>query len=261
MFQRRRQRRVAPSESAITFWKTRWAATDIREPIAAAGWSLEAQLNFKNGGEVDEVWILAPPVEKSAESTTRPKVSIIMPSYHRSHTLLRTIQSVCAQTYSNWELIIIDNEGKADYRFNDPRISVHVHAERTSASYARNKGVSYARGELVCFFDDDDYMFPNYLETFVKAFEENPALKMVRCGMIVTAGMTNFSYATPECCVRREFVTPTWSNNGPAQDQLYFKTIVATHGWSAAKGDILTLNEALCHAHCNPRGGLRSGRL
>ena len=152
-------------------------------------------------------------------------------------------------------------KGRQTIASSDPRISVHVHAERPSASYARNKGVGYARGELVCFFDDDDFMFPNYLETFVKAFEENPDVKMVRCGMIVTAGKTNFSYATPECCLRREFVTPSWSNSDPSHDQLYFKSIVATHGWSTTQGDILVLNEALCHANCDPRGGLRSGRL
>ena len=243
------------------FLETRWAAADIMEPIATAGWSVEARLNFKNGGEIDELWIVAPPALTSEELSSRPRVSIVMPTYRRSHTLFRTVQSIRAQTYSNWELIIIDNEGSADYRFKDPRINVHVHAERTSASYARNKGVEYARGDLVCFFDDDDLMFPNYLETFVKAFEENPDVKMVRCGMVVTAGKVNYSYATPECCLRREFVTPTWSNNGPAQDQLYFKSIVATHGWSTTQGDILVLNEALCHANCDPRGGLRSGRL
>jgi glycosyltransferase involved in cell wall biosynthesis len=243
-----------------SFLETRWAAADIKAPIAADGWSVEAKLNFKNGGEIDEVWIVAPAIETSEEAG-QPKISIIMPTYRRSHTIFRTVQSIRAQTYSNWELIIVDNEGSGDYRFNDPRISVHVHAERASASYARNQGVSYARGELVCFFDDDDYMFPNYLETFVRAFAEKPSVKMVRCGMVVTAGRINFSYATPECCLRREFVTPTWSNSGPAQDQLYFKNIISTRGWSEANGDILTLTEALCHAHCNPRGGLRSGRL
>jgi len=45
--------------------------------------------------------------------------------------------------------------------------------------------VSYARGELVCFFDDDDYMFPNYLETFVRAFAEKPSVKMVRCDVAI----------------------------------------------------------------------------
>jgi glycosyltransferase involved in cell wall biosynthesis len=223
---------------------------------------VEGQLRFKNGGEIDEVWVVAPSHgEVTVDSSHKgPKVSIIMPTYRRSHTLFRTVQSICAQTYSNWELIIVDNEGKAEYRFHDPRITVRVHPEWTSASYARNKGVTYARGDFVCFFDDDDYMFPNYLETFVNAFEENPGAKLVRCGMIVTAGKINFSYATPECCLRREFATPSWPNSG-AHDQLYFKTIVASHGWSDASGEIITLNEPLCRANCDPRGGLRSGRL
>jgi glycosyltransferase involved in cell wall biosynthesis len=245
------------------FLETRWAIEDIQEPIRKADWMLEGELRIKHGGEIDQVWIVTPaPAAATADSLhTGPKVSIVMPTYRRSHTLFRTVQAIRAQTYSNWELIIVDNDGKSEYRFHDPRITVRVHAERTSASYARNKGVTYARGDLVCFFDDDDYMFPNYLETFVKTFEENPAAKLVRCGMIVTAGRINFSYATPECCLRREFATPSWSNSGPAQDQLYFKSIVAAQGWSTASDDIVILDEPLCRANCDPRGGLRSGRL
>jgi hypothetical protein len=83
---------------------------------------------------------------------------------------------------------------------------------------------------------------------------------MVRCGMMVSAEQMNLSYATPECCLRREFATPTWANH-LSHDQLYFKNIVAARGWSESQGDIVTLNEALCQANCDPRGGLRSGRL
>ena len=77
--------------------------------------------------------------------------------------------------------------------------------------------------------------------------------------MIVSSGKTNYSYATPECCLRREFATPTWANNGPAHDQLYFKTIVEKNRWSESRGDIVNIAEALCRANTDLRGGLRAG--
>jgi SAM-dependent methyltransferase len=242
------------------FIETRWAVNDLTAPISKAGWQVHGQLSLNNGGEHDVIWILARKEQPIAVSRERLNVSIIMPTYRRSHTLYRTVQKIRAQTYRNWELIIIDNEGTADYGFNDPRISVHVHAERPSASYARNQGLLYATGDLVCFFDDDDDMFPEYLEKLVGAFEANPTAKMVRCGMMVSARQMNLSYATPECCLRREFATATWANHS-SHDQVYFKNIISARGWSESQGDIITLNEALCQANCDPMGGLRSGRL
>jgi glycosyltransferase involved in cell wall biosynthesis len=245
------------------FLETCWSVDDLERPIIAGGWKRDAQLTLGNASrEEDVVWILRPqPKEADPASHLSPKVSIIMPTYRRSHTLFRTIETIRKQTYRNWELIIIDNEGTKDYQFNEPRIRVYKHSERPSASYARNQGVKYATGDLVCYFDDDDEMFPSYLEMFVRAFEANPRAKMVRCGMIVSGGRTNFSYATPECCIRREFAAPNWSNSNLSHDQFYFKSIISKHGWSASMGDIITLNEALCQANCDPKGGLRSGRL
>jgi glycosyltransferase involved in cell wall biosynthesis len=252
----------SPSSSAKVgenFIETRWSVNDLKAPISKAGWQVDGRLNLNHGGEHDVIWILTRK-ESVAISQERLKVSIIMPTYRRWHTLYRTVQTIRAQTYTNWELVIVDNEGTADYGFDDARIGVHVHSERPSASYARNQGLLYATGDLVCFFDDDDDMFPEYLEKFVGAFEANPDAKMVRCGMMVSAQQMNLSYATPECCLRREFATPTWANHA-SHDQFYFKNIVAARGWSESQGDIITLNEPLCHANCDPRGGLRSGRL
>jgi hypothetical protein len=102
-------------------------------------------------------------------------------------------------------------------------------------------------------------MFPVYLERMVSAFREHPRAKMVRCGMVVSDGTTNFTYATPECMLRREFATATWPDQ-PSQDQIYFGDIVAAHGWSERDGDIVVVPAALCRANADPRGGLRSGR-
>jgi hypothetical protein len=115
-------------------------------------------------------------------------------------------------------------------------------------------------GDLVCFFDDDDDMFPTYLERMARAFEEHPSAGMVRCGMYRGDGQINFTFATPVCCLRREYATPTWQAVG-RQDLQYYQGIAQANGWSEEHGDIVLVPEILVRARSDPRGGLRGGRL
>lgn len=243
------------------FLETCWAVSDISNFLSAKGWYISEQMSItSNPKEKNEVWIIRP---SSTHGTTlveqeKMKVSIVMPTYYRQHTILQTIATIKAQSYTNWELLIIDNAGNSAYSFADPRIRVFCHANHPSASHARNFGLAHASGDIVCFFDDDDDMFPNYLENIVSAFQATPSAKMVRCGMLAD-GQLNFSYATPECILKRPFATPSWLNDGPAQDQNYFSRIVSGNGWTEDKGDIVFLREALCRANANSHGGLRRG--
>jgi glycosyltransferase involved in cell wall biosynthesis len=211
---------------------------------------------------------LAPPTRRSGERRTplrsaRPaplKVSIVMATYRRAHTIQRTVRQILAQTYTNWELIIVNNSRAGDYFFADPRVQVYRHASHASASYARNQGLSHVTGDLVCFFDDDDDMFPTYLERLVEAFKANPGAKMVRCGMFRGDGQINFTHATPNCCLRRELATPTWQEER-RHDIKYFGDIIAANQLSEERGDIVLIPELLVRARSDPKGGLRSGRL
>ena len=83
---------------------------------------------------------------------------------------------------------------------------------------------------------------------------------MVRCGMRKPDGRDNFTYATPECCLRRPLATPTWMPEH-GHDQLYFRTIAEKNGWSVENGRILVIGEILCAAGFDSRGGLRRGGL
>ena len=237
------------------FLETRWTPADIETPVERAGRRVHRRIS--GVGDQDTVWI----VTADAGQSETLLFSIVMPTYRRPHTIRRAVESIRAQSYRNWELIVIDNAGDADYRFDDPRIRTYRHAERASASYARNQGLRYATGDLVCFFDDDDEMFPDYLQRFVDVFTSRSEAKMARCGMWISEGTINRSYATPECCLRREFATPSWADRNTSHDQLYFKSIAAANGWSEARGEIVSLEDALCRAHTDPRGGLRAGRL
>jgi glycosyltransferase involved in cell wall biosynthesis len=192
--------------------------------------------------------------------TVQPTISIVMPTYRRPHTINRTVAQIRAQSYPNWELIVVNNARAGDYSFQDRRIRGYRHAAHASASYARNEGLRYVTGDLVCFFDDDDDMFPTYLERIVRAFREHPEANMVRCGMYRGDGQINFTLATPVCCLRREFVTPTWEAVG-RQDLQYYQGIIENHGWSEDRGDIVLVPEILVRARSDARGGLRGGRL
>ena len=96
--------------------------------------------------------------------------TIIIPTYNRANFLPNTINSVIKQTYSNWELIIID-DGSTDHTkqvvasFQDERIK-YIYQENAERSAARNNGIKNATGEWVCFLDSDDYYLPNHLEEF-----------------------------------------------------------------------------------------------
>ncbi len=232
---------------------------------AAAGWRLAERRRAARPG-ADEIWVLAPaglegdlylrPAPAGASAAEPFKFSIVMPTYRRPHRLAATVAGVLAQSYRNWELIVVDNAGGADPGTADPRVRLVRHAERASASWARNRGLRYATGDLVCFFDDDDDMEPDYLERFAAAFRANPRAQMVRCGMFVAGGV-DYSFATPEVCLRRRYATPTWRGGG-THDQVYFREIVARNRWREPR-DIVALRVALCRANHDPEGGLRAG--
>ncbi len=231
------------------------------------GWHLrERFVVVGSDSERDEIWVFMSPEETTTLHRTiagiqagLPTMSIVMPTYRRSHTILQTVETVRAQSYANWELVIVDNAGDGGYAFGDPRIRVVTHKVGPSSSHARNQGVRHATGDFVCFFDDDDEMFPDYVETYVDAFVRDPRLKMVRGGMLVSDGSTNFSYATPECCLRRELATPTWEGGGGAQDQRYFSRIVVENDLALENGSVVIIPRALCRANSDPHGGLRNG--
>ena len=92
------------------------------------------------------------------------KVSIIVPVYKVEQYLARCIDSILAQTYKDWELLLID-DGSPDrsgficdeYATKDPRIRV-FHKENGGVSSARNIGIESSHGEWIYFLDSDDYV-------------------------------------------------------------------------------------------------------
>nr|WP_302831235.1 glycosyltransferase family A protein [uncultured Bacteroides sp.] len=114
-------------------------------------------------------------------------VSIVIPCYNQAVFLPETLDSVLLQTYKHWEVIIV-NDGSPDdtesiarkYMAMDCRIH-YVYQENAGLSAARNNGIEQAQGEFILPLDSDDIIKPEYLEEAMKAFKENPQLKVVYC--------------------------------------------------------------------------------
>ena len=113
-------------------------------------------------------------------------ISVIIPVYNTEQYLRRCIDSVLAQTYKDFELLLIDDGSKDssgaicdEYAAQDTRVRV-FHKENGGVSSARNIGLDYAQGEWVTFVDADDYIEENFL----KSFEGNLDADLVVGGMI-----------------------------------------------------------------------------
>ena len=103
-----------------------------------------------------------------------------MPTYNSAQYILKSIQSVEDQTFSNWELIIID-DCSTDDSFQiiqesakkDHRIRWHRLEKNSGAAVARNKGVEMAKGEFLAFLDSDDLWHPQKLEKQLRFMTQN----------------------------------------------------------------------------------------
>lgn len=108
-------------------------------------------------------------------------VSIIMPAYNAAKTIEKSIETVSNQTYSNWELIIVDDCSKDDtlevlekYKENS-KIKVVVNEVNSKAAITRNNGLKLAQGQYVAFLDSDDLWIPTKLEKQVAFSKEQNA--------------------------------------------------------------------------------------
>ena len=113
-----------------------------------------------------------------------PKVSVIIATYNRAELLPRAVNSVLAQTYERYEVIIVDdcspdNTQEAIRRFANPRIRAVRHETNRGAAAARNTGIAQARGEYIAFLDDDDECTPNRLADQVSVLDSRPDVGMV----------------------------------------------------------------------------------
>ena len=148
-------------------------------------------------------------------------VSIIMPSYNTAEYITDSINSVIAQTYKNWELIIVDDcstdetDSIVSSFLSDPRIRYYKNNKNSGAALTRNRAISLSRGEWIAFLDSDDLWLPNKLEeqldfmvknnyyfsyTKYKIFDEKKVnSQLVISGPKIVTRRKMFQYCWPGC--------------------------------------------------------------
>lgn len=111
---------------------------------------------------------------------TEKLVSIITPTYNCAKFIAETIDSVRAQTYQNWEMIIVDDcsldntkEIVEEYIKTDPRIRYHLLEKNSGAAVARTTAMQLANGAYMAFIDSDDLWMPDKLSRQIQWMEEN----------------------------------------------------------------------------------------
>ena len=113
-----------------------------------------------------------------------PKVSLIIATYNRADLLPRAINSVLAQTFTDYEIIIVDDcspdhTQEVIRTFSEPRLRSFRHEVNGGAAAARNTGIANARGEYIAFLDDDDECAPTRLADQVSVLDSRPDVGMV----------------------------------------------------------------------------------
>lgn len=134
----------------------------------------------------------------------RKQFSIIVPIYNGSAVLDETIESIINQTYTNFEIILV-NDGSTDdsgvkcdlWAEKDARIHV-IHQKNGGVSSARNSGIEKSTGEYICFVDADDSLLPNALEYFKKAITDFPEADFIK---------TNYKVKTKATVINTRFAT------------------------------------------------------
>ena len=147
-------------------------------------------------------------------------VSIIMPSWNTGQFIAESIQSVLNQTYSDWELLIVDdcsNDNTDDIvlSFKDQRIKYLKNEKNCGAALARNRAIKEAKGEWIAFLDSDDLWVSEKLEKqiefmkkngyvfsyheYVKIDEESKSLNICVSGPKVVTKRKMYHYGYPGC--------------------------------------------------------------
>jgi len=115
-----------------------------------------------------------------------PLVSVIMAAWNSEKYIAEAIESVQAQTYTNWELIVVDDastdrtpEIVQEYAERDPRIRLLRNTENQGPAPSRNRAIRESRGEFIAVLDSNDIALPNRLEVTVPVMQQNPDVAVV----------------------------------------------------------------------------------
>ena len=159
--------------------------------------------------------------------TENPLISILTPSFNHEKYVGHFINSLIAQTYSNWELIIVDDCStdkniEEIKKFTDSRINLFVQDFNQGPGAALNKAFSESHGEIIVDMASDDMLYPDYFEYIVKTFSENNNVGVIYSSLDVIDEYNK---------VYKKYVLPVYQNRvGFLKDLFYKNNILYSPG-------------------------------
>ncbi|MEM7053596.1 MAG: glycosyltransferase family A protein [Pseudomonadota bacterium] len=116
--------------------------------------------------------------------SVKPKVTVFIPVHNRSDYVCVAVNSILAQTFGGFELLIVDDGSTDDtvevlQRYRDPRIRIERNGTNQGIPATRNRGLELARGEYIALLDSDDHAYPERLQKQVAFLDANPAIAQV----------------------------------------------------------------------------------
>lgn len=117
-------------------------------------------------------------------------VSVVMPAFNSEKTIEKALLSLCNQTYSDWECIVVD-DGSVDStallatKIGDPRIKVYSLEKNMGRPYARQYALSKTEGKYLAMLDSDDWITSDKLQQQIRFFQSNPEVDAVSGGMFI----------------------------------------------------------------------------
>jgi len=138
--------------------------------------------------------------EAASKIDNGPKFSIVMPTYNRAKTIRTAIDSVLAQSYKNFELIVVDDGGSDETEdvvalYQDPRIFFIKKKRNEGVSAARNTALSRSLGQFVAYLDSDNFWDPDFISVMLTQLLSNQSFDAAYCGQYLYRGSSNLPYA------------------------------------------------------------------
>lgn len=145
-------------------------------------------------------------------------MSAVVPAYNAAAFIERTLQSVCRQSWSDLEILVVDDgsrDGTADIvrrmAVEDPRIRL-LAQENQGVSAARNQGIRHARGDYIALLDADDLWMPEKISRQMQVFADSPR----QVGLVYTQSVRIFEDGRP----------PIYSGGGEAEGRVFFPLMI-----------------------------------
>jgi len=153
------------------------------------------------------------------ENPKNPKVSVVMPAYNEAEFIETTLKALLAQTYKDFELIVVDNNSTDNTGEIAKRYGARVIVEKEKGvAAARNTGFANAKGEIIACTDSDSIPPANWVEQIVEAYKKNPSMVAFGGGGLLYSGPNDARAAArflfPSFSLLDRYLSGGWNLNG-----------------------------------------------